>query len=218
MGMIKFHKTLAVPGTWDTDSLYFVKNGSYAEMYITDASGTPRSLGNSTMITNIANDAITQALATTNLIEIVPNIAARDALASVNRNQLVLVTDATGDASVTAGAALYAFRNSDDTWHKVSEYESMDVVMDWANIANKPTSSVAAIDAAVTNAHTHSNSAVLNATTAAFTTALKTSYDQAVVDMHVHANDAVLSQLTDASGNLQYKGASIGTVWTTANW
>ena len=29
MGMIKFHKTLAVPGTWDTDSLYFVKNGSY---------------------------------------------------------------------------------------------------------------------------------------------------------------------------------------------
>lgn len=45
---------------------------------------------------------------------------------------------------------------------KISEAESMDITLNWSDIVGKPTSSAAAIDAAVSNSHTHLNKTQLD--------------------------------------------------------
>jgi hypothetical protein len=72
------------------------------------------------------------------------------------------VRDATGDATVQAGAATYVYDFANTVWVKVNEFESMDINLDWAGITNKPTSTVAAIDAAVVASHTHLNKTQLD--------------------------------------------------------
>ena len=162
MATVKFHKVTTLPGSLDADSFYFVDNGTYAESYLTDASSVAHSIGNSAMITTVANALITSALSTLNTVEVVADITARDLLATNDRNQLVLVLDATDDVTVASGAAMYAFRNSDNTWYKVTEYESLDVTVTWASITGKPSSSPTLIDEAVTQRHTHANKAQLD--------------------------------------------------------
>ena len=218
MATIKFHKVLVLPGTLEADSIYFVQNSTYSETYLTDSAGNAKSVGNSSMIAAVANTEISTRLAQHNLVEIVADITARNALASQNRNLVVMVLDATGDATVTAGAALYAFRNSDNSWTKVAEYEGIDAVVQWSNISGRPTSSAAQLDAAVTNSHTHSNKTVLDATQESFTTALKTTYDAAVTASHSHGNKATLDKLTDAGGILLLDGAAVTASWATQNW
>ena len=218
MATIKFHKVLVLPGTLEADSIYFVQNSTYSETYLTDSAGNAKSVGNSAMIAAVANTEISTRLAQHNLVEIVADITARNALASQDRNLVVMVLDATGDATVTAGAALYAFRNSDNSWTKVAEYEGMDAVVQWSNINGRPTSSVAQLDAAVTNSHTHSNKTVLDATQESFTTALKITYDLAATASHGHGNKATLDKLTDAGGVLLLDGAAVTASWATKNW
>ena len=48
------------------------------------------------------------------------------------------------------------------SWIKISEAESLDVVVDWSDITNKPTSSVADIDDAVSKRHNHTNKTELD--------------------------------------------------------
>lgn len=48
------------------------------------------------------------------------------------------------------------------------------------------------LDALDTASHTHANKSTLDLISAAFTTALKSSYDAAVVDSHTHSNKTVL--------------------------
>ena len=91
-----------------------------------------------------------------------PSVATRVAAGA---NALYLVVNATGDATVAAGAALYFYDKASTTYTKLSEYESMDVVTAWASITGRPASTPAAIDAAVGAAHTHANMAVLNGLT-----------------------------------------------------
>jgi hypothetical protein len=160
--LVKFFKEDVLPGVLEANAFYFVENGTYAESYLTDDTGAARSIGNSAMIGAIATPLIAAQLAQLNRVEIVANNAARDALAGNDRNQLVLSLDATADATVAAGAALYVFRNSDNSWIKVSEYEGLDVTVTWASITGKPASAVALIDDAVTKRHTHANQAVLD--------------------------------------------------------
>lgn len=61
------------------------------------------------------------------------------------------VTDASGDSTVTSGWAIYRYNGS--AWAKIQEQEGLDVVIpttiEWANVQNKPTSSVTDIDDAV---------------------------------------------------------------------
>jgi hypothetical protein len=59
---------------------------------------------------------------------------------------------------------LYDFTNA--TWHKVTEYESLDLVLSWDNIDGKPESSAEAIDSAVSKRHSHDNMDVLDLLTA----------------------------------------------------
>ena len=218
MATIKFNKVLVLPGTLEADSLYFVSNSTYSETYLTDSAGVAKSIGNSAMIAAVANTEISTRLAQHNLVEIVADITARNLLAAQDRNLVVMVLDATGDATVKAGAALYAFRNSDNSWTKVAEYEGMDAVVQWSNINGRPTSSVAQIDSAVTNSHTHSNKVVLDATQESFTTALKITYDAAATASHGHGNKATLDKLTDAGGVLLLDGAAVTASWATKNW
>lgn len=82
--------------------------------------------------------------------------------------ELVMVTDASEDPTVESGWAIYRrLTNATDltdlaSWQKIAEKESLDVVVSWDNLKDKPTSTVSAIDAAVTNSHTHANKAVLD--------------------------------------------------------
>lgn len=161
MALVKFYKVATLPGSLEPDSFYYVENGSYAESYLTNSSGVARAVGNSAMITALANEAISNATIAGNALEIVADITARDALV-LDANAFVLVLDASADPTVDAGAALYVYRHSDTTFIKVAEYESLDVVVDWADIQNKPSSSVAQIDAAVSASHSHSNKVVLD--------------------------------------------------------
>lgn len=161
MALVKFYKVATVPGSLEPDSFYYVENGSYAESYLTDSSGQPRAIGNSAMINALIGAAITDALSGLNALEVVPDIAARDALV-LERNALALVIDATADPTVDAGSALYAYVEADASWVKVAEYESMDVVIQWSSIQGRPDSSPAQIDTAVSQSHTHSNKAVLD--------------------------------------------------------
>jgi hypothetical protein len=63
-----------------------------------------------------------------NSAQLAANIAGRDALV-LTKNSFVLVSDATGDATVTAGAALYFYNTGDSSFLKIAEYESLDIVI-----------------------------------------------------------------------------------------
>lgn len=66
------------------------------------------------------------------------DIAERDALAvTATKDILVLVGDATADATVDAGSALYFYELANTAWHKVAEFESMDVIIPNKSILEK---------------------------------------------------------------------------------
>lgn len=53
--------------------------------------------------------------------------------------KVVFVKDATGDSTVKSGWAQYMYEDATKSWVKLAEQESLDVVLDWANVTNKPT-------------------------------------------------------------------------------
>lgn len=87
-------------------------------------------------------------------------IGERDTIESPKKGDQCWVVDATGDPTVTKGAAIYIWNGTE--WKKVSEMESLDVVLNWADIQDKPNSSVSDIDDAVSKRHEHTNKAVLD--------------------------------------------------------
>lgn len=134
---VNFYAVSALPGSLEPDSFYYVANGSVAESYLTDKLGNAKSVGNTVMI----NQLITAALASwegANGMPIVADIAARDALfATATANMLALVIDASADPTVESGSALYAYDFGSSTVYKVAEYESMDLVIQWASIQGR---------------------------------------------------------------------------------
>lgn len=85
---------------------------------------------------------------------VVDDIAARDALENLKRGNLCWVTDATADETVTKGAAQYIYNGS--AWVKLTEAESLDLVVQWADIQGKE-----AVEAAMAQAHSHDNAVLL---------------------------------------------------------
>lgn len=67
--------------------------------------------------------------------KVVADITARDALTS-EEGLIAYVVDATGDSTVKTGGASYIYDGSN--WIKISEFESMDVILKWADIQGKP--------------------------------------------------------------------------------
>lgn len=152
---VRFHKVTSLPGVLEANAFYLVENGAYAEFYVTDSSAVAKMVGNTVMI-----EAIIAGVG--GGLQIVDDIAGRDALTPTS-NIFVLVKDATGDATVDTGAALYVWDNTATDWVKVMEYESMDVTVAWSSITGRPSSSVSDIDDAVFKKHAHPNLSVLNA-------------------------------------------------------
>lgn len=188
MATLKMYRESALPGTLEANSIYYIAPASapdHVEIYVTGNSGS--------VVKRVLNEADIQALIDAsvgeigNSLEIVDDIAARDAL-SLTENTLVLVLDASSDSTVTSSSATYAYRVSDDSWTKISESESMDLVLSWDNLEDKPSSSVVDIDDAVTKRHTHSN---------------KTQLDK--ID-------------EDGDGYLTYNGDLPVTGWSSNNW
>lgn len=161
MSQLRFYAVAQLPNTPEPNSFYFVENGDYAESYLTSSNGTPRLVGNTLMIGEIIAEEAGN-WGGTDQVTIVDNILARDALASdADTNLMVMVLDASADPTVDAGSAMYVYQLSADAWHKVSEYESMDLVLSWESLQGRPTSSSQEIDTAVGQAHEHANAAVL---------------------------------------------------------
>lgn len=65
---------------------------------------------------------------------IVEDIPARDGLESPKQGDLCWVKDASADESVNSGAAQYIYDGS--AWVKIAEAESLDLVVNWADILN----------------------------------------------------------------------------------
>jgi len=213
MAEVKFFKELTLPGTLQANSLYFIENGNYAEAYLTDSTGVSKMIGNSSMITAVSGS--TQEVITA------ANITARDAL-GLTANSVVWVVDATADATVNSGGALYLWDNANTAWVKLAEFESMDVVVTWASISGKPSSTVTSIDQAVTDSHTHANKTALDAITAAgsgsiITAAERTDIANNKTASHTHANKTDLDLLSVVSGVLEYNGVEVKS-WNSTAW
>lgn len=160
---VNFHAVTALPGVLEANAFYFVLNGTRAEGYLTDSAAVAKSVGNTVMINALISSALAEWEKTSNAMPIVSDMAARDALIlTLEKNAFILVLDASADATVETGSALYAYDFDTTTTYKVAEYESMDVVIEWASIQDRPDSSVAQIDDSVGKAHSHANKAVLD--------------------------------------------------------
>ena len=153
--------TLPAQADWAASTMYYVPNATDAtlmDLYFTNSDGTSM---RHIVKTSEIQTMIDMSLANFNQAIIVANIAERNALV-LTRNTPVWVIDATADTSVVSGAALYLYKSSDHTYTKISEAESMDVVVAWNTITGRPTSSVADIDDAVARKHSHANKLLLD--------------------------------------------------------
>ncbi len=161
MATYRVYKETTLPGSLQPHSIYLIAPAAhpdFLEMYVTDAAGTANRRTHKVEDIQAMIDA---SIAGVGATVIVDDIAARDALSPAN-GTTALVIDATADATVDSGAATYIWRQSTTSWIKISEAESLDVTLNWSDIVGKPTSSPAAIDSAVTNAHTHANKTQLD--------------------------------------------------------
>ena len=167
----------ALPGTLIAETIYLVKTGNELTLTVTGNTGAVVATTVSKADVNTAISTAIGALDMSNSVEFAANIAARNAM-TLTKSGFVYVADATADATVSAGAAMYLYDFTNTTWHKVTEYESLDLVLSWDKITGKPNSSVADIDDAVAKRHSHANMAVLDLLTA---TDGKLQYDGADV-------------------------------------
>ena len=154
-------KTTIVPSVPTTPNTVFyvapLEHPNYVEIYVSNAVGDA--------LKRVINQADIQAMINASIsnvsrYQVVADIAARNAL--TDKTSLVYVKNATGDSTVKSGGATYIYDSATSAWVKTSEAESMDLVFSWANLQDKPTSTVAAIDAAVLNSHAHANKTQLD--------------------------------------------------------
>lgn len=159
MATFTTHKLTALPSPLVPNSIYFIAPAGapagYMEIYVVHDDGTTvRSTLTRGQVQAMIDAAVASASGGGTII--VDDVAARDALTPDNA-QRVFVVDATADASVDAGGAEYMWREASNAWIKISETESQDLVLAWASLSGKPTSTPAQIDAAVSATHTHPN-------------------------------------------------------------
>lgn len=156
MATFKIYRETALPGTMEPYAIYIIAPAAkpnYVEIYVTNADGTSaRRIPKTEDIQSMIDASVGSA----NNLQIVADIDARDALTPTSAIY-VFVRDAADDVTVVSGGATYLYDLANTAWLKVSEAESLDVTLNWASLADKPTSSVANIDDAVTKRHTHAN-------------------------------------------------------------
>jgi len=187
MSRIKISKETAVPtgASIVADTIYMVSvSADIMEIYMSDNTGTSlKRILNETDIQTLIDDSMSGISA----IQVVDDIASRDSLTWTG-NGKVYVKDASSDSTVDSGGAEYIYDFSTSTYIKASEAESLDLIVQWANISGAPTYSATAIDTAVSNSHTHTN---------------KTQLD-------------LIGQ--DGDGDATYNGVKIANQYTTTAW
>lgn len=157
---LKIFRETTLPVTLEAYSIYMVAPAArpnYVEIYVTDSLGAAKRVINQADIELLISNAITAAKE----LYIVADIPARNALTPTYA-QYVFVIDATGDTTVNSGGATYLYNTATSTWIKISEAESLDVIVNYTDIVGRPVSTAAQIDAAVANAHTHMNKTQLD--------------------------------------------------------
>lgn len=160
MGALRIERVLSLPTPPVGNTIYIVKRteAGLADVYFTNTDGSEtRHLLSKEDIESM----MLGSMQTNSNIVMVANIVARNAITAAY-NALVYVQDATADPAVKSGGALYFYQYLTKAFTKMCEFESMDVILSWSNVLNKPTSTVAAIDDAVAKAHSHTNKAVLD--------------------------------------------------------
>lgn len=213
MANLKLSKLTTLPGSLEANHIYLVKAGgsTYGDLIVADSAGNGVEFVSDARINSLIMAASNPE------VQLYADIAARDA-ATLTANSIVLVTDASADATVASGAAMYFYDNTGSTFTKVTEFESLDVVLDWNNLINGPSSTAAQIDATVaqTSANTTAISAIntaqgvqdglisgntSNITTNTAAIALNTA------DRHTHANKTELDKITENGlGEMLYNG------------
>ncbi len=162
MSVVKLFRETALPSTLEANSIYFIAptaTPEFIEIYVVGntSSVVKRTVTKSDVLQWI-NEALSSAAQE---VYIVNNIAARNAL-NPTRPTFAYVIDATGDSTVSSGGATYLYNPNTESWIKIAEWESMDLVIQWSSIQGRPTSSPADIDDAVSKRHTHTNMTQLN--------------------------------------------------------
>ena len=185
----KTHRVIELPAVLEAYAVYFVAPAGttdYVEIYVTSSDGTSaRRVINEQDV----NTLVEQKLAGTDEIYVVDTIADRLTVDTA-KSRYVYVVDASDDSTVTSGGASYLYNTVTEDWVKISESESMDLVLNWNSIIGGPTSTPAQIDEAVAAKHTHVN---------------KNALDKVGEDVE---------------GNFTYGGVAVGgtTKWATTNW
>lgn len=127
-------------------------NGTTKKIYLeTDAASVLTSDGSS-VETKLSS--LSGAVSGQTKTYVVEDISARDALTGMKVGDQAWVKDATGDDTVKTGAAKYIYEGQDAGWVKTSEAESMDMVINWADVQGTDD-----VKAAVAKAHEHANKA-----------------------------------------------------------
>lgn len=187
MSTFRIFKETALPGTLQANAIYLIAPASDPNLVEIVVTGT-----SAATLRHVVNKADVQSMidasvGSTNELIIVPTIAARNAL-TPTKAVFVYVEIATADPTVASGGATYLYKLSNTSWIKVSESESLDLVLNWSAIQGKPSSTAAQIDAAVAAVHSHTN---------------KTQLD-------------LIGQ--NAGNELTYNGTQVKTEWTTTGW
>lgn len=183
---LKIYRETALPVMLEPYAIYMIApeaRPDYVEIYVTSSTGVAKRVINQTDIETLISNAISAAKE----LAIVANITERNALTPTYA-QYVYVINATADTTVASGGATYLYNIATLAWIKISEAESMDVVLNWMDIVGGPTSSPSEIDAAVAASHVHTN---------------KTQLDNIG---------------EDANGLLTYNGVLPLTGWQTTTW
>lgn len=126
---LNISRVLALPGTLVANTIYLVAH-SATELKVVAVGNTPADVRTS-IVSNDVDAKISAAIGALDLSNsalYVGDIAARDALV-LTKSSFVLVADASADATVDVGAALYFYNSVTAAWTKVAEYESMDVII-----------------------------------------------------------------------------------------
>jgi hypothetical protein len=154
MTQMTFSKLTAVPTTFAPSTVYFVSGSTTPTdlaIYVSDSAGNAaRHTATYTEMVNMMDTKIASAVSAAASIKIVNNIADRNALLTPpilpTTPLMALVLDATSDITVASGAATYVWSPATQLWSKISEYESMDVLVQWNSIVGRPTATPAEID------------------------------------------------------------------------
>ena len=108
-------------------------NGDFAVMASTKSSIATAISAEVARSNAYADNAVSAGIAALDLsatVQYAADILARKMLvADLTKSSLIFVVDATGDATVTVGSALYFYDTVGETFTKVSEYESLDLVI-----------------------------------------------------------------------------------------